>query len=122
MTAAAQTFVSTGWAGDGFPILARITGTDGDPLQQADLTSITYRIRPRDRSEADRTGTLTISAVIFDTLQTGDWDTGKDASGYNFRWDTNGTLFPLPKDYEVFVYFNPGLSSQKTLSVLRKNS
>lgn len=98
--------VSAGRAGASFPLMARIVGVNGNNLTQAVTLSVAYRIFTKDRSTPEVTGTLTVSAVIFDTLQTDDWDTNKDSSGYNFRWDVPGSLVPVEnKDYFALLTF-----------------
>jgi hypothetical protein len=73
-------------------LLARVVGFDGEPLKQADVSTITYTIYELD--DADPTARtavdghtavpLTIAEVIFDSLQT-DAAWTVDATGYNFR-------------------------------------
>lgn len=74
-------------------LMARLEARDGDEsvlILQADVSAIVYSVRDLDDVEAltglpDETagGSLTVSAVIFDTIQTGDvWDV--DGVGYNF--------------------------------------
>ena len=91
--AAPDSTVSVGRPGASFPLMARIVGVDGVALSQSVVESIAYRVWTSDGSEAVQTGTLTKTDVIYNTLQTDDWDVLKDASGYNFRWNVPGTLF-----------------------------
>lgn len=72
--------------------MARIVGTDGAELEQADLSSITLYVRDHAAQAtpiADSPYTLTIADVVFDTLQTSTdnalWTV--DTTGYNFKYD-----------------------------------
>ncbi len=87
-----QTF--TIYEDSGALILSRITGDAGTELTQSDVSSIAYSVYDmEDRTTATATGTLTVSAVVYDTLQTDSrWDT--DATGYNFAWSAPASLFP----------------------------
>lgn len=97
------TVYQTRWVEDGsMVVMARIiakdatgtTVTGGKCVKQADLSTITYGVR-------DNTGgsftvaagtSLTISAVIFDTLQTPAFWTA-DSVGYNFLWVIPASAF-----------------------------
>ena len=86
-----------------FSVLARIHA-NGSNVTQSDVTSITYQIFPTD-SDTAHTGetSLTVSAVIYDTLQTdGRWT--KDLSGYNFKHDVAATVLVDPLDDYQFEY------------------
>ena len=78
-----------------FTYLARVH-LDGAAILQADLTSIAYQIFYTDSATAHTTSTaLTVSAVIFDTLQTNArWST--DTTGYNFKHDIAHTVIVDP--------------------------
>ena len=73
-------------------LLARVVGSDGQPIVQADVTSAKYTVYLLDDQDADDrtpvTGhadvSLTVADVIFDSLQTDAlWTV--DEVGYNFR-------------------------------------
>lgn len=72
-------------------------------LTQSLTSSITYSVYQRGTSIG--TGTLTVSSVVFDTLQTGSlWTV--DSTGYNFRTELANTLFPTGnKEYRVEFKF-----------------
>ncbi|MEQ8211966.1 MAG: hypothetical protein RH917_19365 [Lacipirellulaceae bacterium] len=79
-------------------LLARIVDADDSPVTQISLASASYTIFQLDpRSPNERTvvpghdnASLTISVVLFDTLQTGPpWNV--DATGYNFRHEIDIT-------------------------------
>ena len=96
--------VSVGRPGASFPLMARILGVDGEALVQSSVETITYGVWPIDSSESTQTNTLNKTSVIFNSLQTGDWDTLKDPTGYNFRWDVPGSLFRAEaKSYMVRI-------------------
>ena len=96
------------WEDSGCSLMARILGTDGDEIVQADISTITYAVHEKVAgTEIIASTSLTISAVVFDTLQTDDrWHT--DATGYNFRMDAPVTAFPTGgTTYMVEVKFTP---------------
>lgn len=66
---------------------------EGYPAKQSDLSSITYSVAATDDlSTVVTSGTPTVSAVIFDTLQT--HTVWTDATGYNFKYTLGPTAFP----------------------------
>lgn len=84
-----------------FTILLRVH-VDGEPVTQADLSSISFRAVHATEAQADVTGSLTVSSVISDTLQTGAmWST--DSTGYNLTHNVSGTALDEPGVY-VFEY------------------
>ena len=75
------------------------TGVDGEGnwLQQADISTITYKLFDLDGSDpttATESGSLTISAVVLDTPVTSNAIWTKDTTGYNFLHDISNTYFP----------------------------
>ena len=99
-------------------LLGRIVDGDGNAIQQADLSSITYSVYLLDDSDPDAatvvTGhdaaSLTIADVIFDTLQTGGiWDV--DATGYNFKHildvSTNQAFAEAARNYQIRYELTP---------------
>lgn len=93
-----------------FFLLARVLGTDGTAIQQADVNSITYKIfnLSVDSTTPDSSGTLTVGDSIFDTLQTdARWDV--DSVGYNFRWQILSNVLTNPNcTYQIEVIFTSG--------------
>lgn len=88
--------------------MARVKGSDGNYVQQNDVSSIAYSVfDSEDTSTAIGTGTLLASAVIFNQLQTDNrWP--EDETGYNFRWDIPATLLPAgDKVYRFEVKVTP---------------
>jgi len=87
-------------------VQGKVSGTTAN-VTQASITAITYSSTTNCTTT---TGTLVVSATIFDTLQTdADWTT--DATGYNFRWDVPDTLFASPGVYNVTVLIDPASGS-----------
>ena len=92
----------------GVTLLARLLGNGGTPVTQASLASIAYTVTDLNQGTVIVTGSaLTISQVIFDTLQLAPVWT-KDAVGYNFLAALPGSLFTNGGDtYQVDVVFTP---------------
>lgn len=84
---AAQAFT---WQGTDPTFMARLTGKDNNNnrlvLAQANFSSITYSVYDSSAGTLVNSGTLTISSVIFNALQTGSlgniWT--QDSIGFNF--------------------------------------
>ena len=81
----------------GVSLMARVYGHAATVITQATISSITYTVTEHDTQENAEDGangtsiitstSLTVSAVVFDTLQT-DARWTKDSTGYNFRYDS----------------------------------
>lgn len=70
--------------------MARVEA-DGSLITQATVSSITWKSFDLcDRDTTVGSGTLTVTDVVFDSLQTDDRWT-EDSTGYNFRHDVPGT-------------------------------
>lgn len=81
------------WENGGAILMARIVGWSGSSIVQADITSIQCTVT--DTSDASETydAALTVSAVVFDALQTpAIWTV--DATGYNFRHALPASALP----------------------------
>ncbi len=82
----------------GLTLAGLVYGQAGVPITQASLTSASYTVT---RTNADRSttitgsGTLTVSAVVFDTAQTTD-PRYTIAGGYNFLYTLPHTCFASP--------------------------
>lgn len=98
----------------------RVVGSDGDAIQQADVSSIAYAVRDiTDPSTTVASGSLTVASVVYDTLQTDDWTV--DSTGYNFMTTLSGTCFPSgDKIYRVEVVFT--MASGGPLYVIKEVS
>jgi hypothetical protein len=86
--------------------MARIVGLDGEYVAQADISTITYEVW----ESVDSGGTqiitsqsLTVSTVIYDTLQT-DARWAVDDTGYNFRFDAPAASFPAGNKTYLALY------------------
>jgi hypothetical protein len=85
-------------------LLGRVTARDGTGtsvtgegkcLKQADLSSITAKVFDLHDGTTTYTATLTISSVVFDSLQVDAiWNLAADSNGYNFLADLPTTAFP----------------------------
>lgn len=97
------------WEDTGLVCMARLVTDANVNVVQADISSIAYSVFDLVTRTADViSGTsLTVSAVIFDTLQTdARWST--DSTGYNFRWTVPATAFPTGgRSYRVEFKFTP---------------
>lgn len=66
-------------------VYARVANASGTAYTQASLSSISYTlIKLSDESVVVAANNLTISSVVFDTLQTWPTDLAPDSTGYNF--------------------------------------
>ncbi len=92
----------------GVTFMARVYGNAGTAITQASLSSIGYAVTDlSDLTNPVTSGTLTISSVVFDTLQTGvRWT--KDSTGYNFLYAAPATWTPSGKRRYAYVFtFTP---------------
>jgi len=96
------------WERSGVSLMARIVGQDAQNITQSALVSISFKIFDLAVPEAAKSsGTLTVSSVVFNTLQT-DTRWTKDATGYNFRHDVGATAFSGgTKDWRIEYLFTP---------------
>lgn len=93
---------------NGASLMRCITGPDGANITQSSISSITYKVFDLDdTSEPTTTGSLTVSTVVFNTLQI-DARWAKDATGYNFRWDVPASVLEDGnKVYRFEIKFTP---------------
>ena len=103
-------------------LLARIVNASGSYITQASLTAIKYMVRDIDGESSGTLTTLTVSAVVFDTLQTGGaWDA--DSVGYNFATTIPASAFAwtptlderdnqATRHFQVDVRFTPTSGEQ----------
>ena len=103
--------LTEGWEDGSLLILRYVTGNADTAITQASLTSITYKVYDLDDSDAQvgAETTLTVTDVVFDTLQTtAPWDVDRDGAGYNFRVTIPGSYFPNGgRRYWIELNFNP---------------
>ena len=95
------------WEDGGCFLMGRILGNDGAYLTQATTSSITYLVHDITAGADVTSGSLTVSSVIFDTLQNdGRWT--EDTTGYNFGHAAQASWFATPDHtYRVEYKFSP---------------
>ena len=81
-------------------LMARIIDVEGDPLQQADVTSLVIKSFDSDGTQVT-TATLTVSAVLSDTLVTNDPRWTVDDTGYNVAVPMSGASWHEAGRYQV---------------------
>jgi len=87
-----QVFEMTVLQGSSTQIQARIVGLNGVNIQQGDIDSITWHSwYAKQPTVQVGTGSLVITTVIYDTLQS--WE--EDSIGANFLWTTPSSLFSV---------------------------
>lgn len=93
------------WQGSDVMLLARCRSVLGPYVTQSALSSITLKVWDKNEQLLVYGPiNLTISDVIFNTLQQNSVLWTVDVIGYNFLCQLNGTLaFPLANDYKVNV-------------------
>lgn len=90
---------ATAFEDAGISLMDRVQGNGGTNITQAAITSISYSVYEYTSKDAATQGSggtlivgpssLTVSAVVFDTLQTAaPWDSTADSTGYNFRYNS----------------------------------
>ena len=101
------------WEDSGYTVLARILGHDGDAVQQADVSAISYTVEEStDPSTEVASGTLTVSSVVYNTLQT-DSRWARDTTGFNFAAAMPATTVPNGSmTYLVDYTFTPATGQQ----------
>lgn len=101
---------ATIWEDSAVTCMARYETEDATNLQQADMTSIAWKLFDSADLSAvvtNGSGTLTVADVVFDTLQTDDrWSV--DSTGYNFKTSISQTLLNTGgKVYQFWLLFTP---------------
>lgn len=102
--------ITTGvaWEDGALVLMARVQNASGTNITQSLTTGITYSVWEEGNTNAIVTSTaLTVSAVVFNTLQTpAIWTT--DSTGYNFRHDPAASTLPTGNRWYRFEYsFDP---------------
>jgi hypothetical protein len=98
----------TVWEGSDALILARIRNINGNYLQQSDVALIQLTVYDRNNNLAVVYGpvSLTVSQVVFNSLQLNPVTWTVDATGYNFLYRIAGAAgFPNATDLRVDVIF-----------------
>jgi len=113
-----------GFEDSAFVFMAQIIGSDGELIQQADLTSITPHVtNVTDAGSPDSKTALTISSVILDTPDTdhpvwSDQFPG-DTNGYNFIFEAPKSWFgDGAKLYRVEFIFRPTTGAEYEFPVV----
>jgi hypothetical protein len=104
----------------GISLMDRIQGNGGTNITQATISSIAYSVYAYDDEDkavaGDASGTavvedtaLTVSAVVFDSLQTAaPWDSTADSTGYNFRYNSVAADRPSGEKWHRYeIVFTP---------------
>lgn len=100
---AARQFEGSIWENADATFLARVKISSSGALAnvtQAAVSTITYGVNHLDTGTQTGSGSLTVSGVVYDTLQTGTIWTA-DATGYNFLASIAASSFPYPGAYRV---------------------
>lgn len=102
--------IGTTYEDQGVVVLGRVRDWEADLLVQADFGSITLKLFDESSSTPNTaiySATLTVSSVIYNTLQTGGgWTV--DSTGWNFRTSIAGQYFADPcHQYRCEVLFAP---------------
>jgi hypothetical protein len=84
----------------------------GTDITQAGITSISYKVFDTEDGSETATGTLTVSNVVYDSLQTDDrWSL--DSNGYNFLHEPPASAFPEGgHTYQVEYLVTPASGQQ----------
>jgi hypothetical protein len=101
-----------------FTILLRVH-VAGSAAKKADLSSISFRAVHETNGQSVVTGSLTVSSVISDTLQTGAmWST--DSTGYNMTHNVSGSALTEPGVYSFEYSVTPAGGSATVLPEIVK--
>ncbi len=95
------------WEDGGAFLAARVLGNNGNYITQSAISSITYLVYDITAGAEVATGSLTVSSVVFDSLQTdGRWT--EDDTGYNFGVAVSASWFSIADHtYRVEYKFTP---------------
>lgn len=97
------------WEDSGPQLMARVVKDAGTAIAQSDISSIVYHVYDtRDlTTDLAQNSPLTVSSVVFDSLQT-DARWTEDDTGYNFRFQMDPDELPnAPRTALVEVIFTP---------------
>ena len=88
-------------------LMGRVLGNSGALITQSDISSITYYIWDITGNVEITSGSLTVSSVVFNSLQLDDRCT-EDDIGYNFGYAAPASWFAAPDHtYRIEVKFTP---------------
>lgn len=119
MSAPTYILQSTVFEDSGLYLMARVKGNAGTNITQGTIASIALKVYDRTAdNEEVYSAALTVSAVVFNTLQTGALDPRwtKDIHGYNFGAAVPASAFATGgHTYRVEVVFTPSSGDQFAL-------
>lgn len=75
-------------------VLDHVLDKNGSRITQSSLSSLSVKVFNARTKEQTYSSTLTISSVVFNSLQTSDAAWTKDDVGYNFKHIVPGSAFP----------------------------
>jgi hypothetical protein len=104
-----------------FSVLARVCALEGSGAQvapeegycltQADVSSIVCKVFDLGSDRDNAAGTpvtpdpaVTVSASVYDALQTNGWPTTQDQAGYNFRFDVSPAYAPAANEWYLLEF------------------
>ena len=109
--AKAQRHETTIFEDAGWTAIARVQNPSGNNITQATITTVELVVTMAYEDGTTATtlaqNTLTKTAVVFDTLQTGDARWTKDTTGFNFLYEVPATAFPKPGRATIEFKFTP---------------
>lgn len=120
MSAFVHPITAVVWEKMGATLMARIVGNAGVDIVQADITAIVCKVFDIDDDEANAAAspTVVVADAIFDNLQT-DAIWTKDATGYNFKFPMDDTIFTnADHRYVVEFEFDPSGAGEAKFAVV----
>lgn len=94
------------WEDSGAAFMARVVGNTAANMTQASITGATVKVYDS-AGTSQLSDSMTISSVVFDTLQT-DARWTVDSTGYNFLYAIADTVFTTGNEsYTVEFMFDP---------------
>ena len=105
---------ATSFEDSGVILMARVVDQNGSNVTQSDITSVHMSVyeTPANTEVSSNNNTLTVSNVVFNTLQNPTiWTT--DTTGYNFRYDVPAVELPDgDKTYRFEFRFLPSTGAE----------
>ncbi len=103
------------WSASGATCMGLLQGNAGTNITQASLSSITYTVRRNDNAGTETltgSGSLTVSAVVFDTPQLND-PRYAPTGGFNFAAVIPASCFAVAdRDHKIDIVFVPVTGEQ----------
>jgi len=101
-------------ASRGWTALARVRNPNGAYITEASLDNLKCKVKNSSGTET-YDATLTISEVVFDTLETDDARWTVDDTGFNFLYEVPASAFPAVGHYRVEFLFDPASGEDYSL-------